>query len=343
MTTTTATTAAAGADDRRQHLTLSCIAYVGMWGHAATHPASLLALVNRFLEEIPAVRGRWQVAWGPGIARLGGDGLTADNMIYVVRDGQDRSRYAVVIRGTNPLSIPDMATEVQQVYEQRPWPYGGAGTPQIALGVSIGLSAIQGMVADAGVPGAGRTLGQFLADATSQGEAIRVSVAGHSLGATLASTLALWLAQVQGSDWDAARKSTVSATTFAGFTAGNPDFAAAFDAVLGGRCDRVANSLDIVPHTFAIADIQQVMQIYQPHLATPFLFKLGLNHTIDRLQTAGVTYQHVQAGAAPLPGVFNTAHPHFFQQMIWQHVEGYLTALGLDADVDVTRLLTAHV
>ena len=83
------------------------------------------------------------------------------------------------------------------------------------------------------------------------------------------SAVALWLADTQGGEpvppedqWDINRVATLHAYSFAGPTAGNGKFAVYSNDVIGGRCWRVANEKDIVPHVWAVNDINQIPNLY---------------------------------------------------------------------------------
>jgi len=181
----------------------------------------------------------------------------------------------------------------------------------------------------------GIDLQAFLAAAIADAEEpVEIFVTGHSKGGALSSTLALWLADTQGSDgvsdddrWDPDRKATVHAYSFAGPTAGNSAFAAHSDAVIGPRCHRVVNRLDIVPHAWAIEDLQKVPELYDEPVHRPEILRT-LVRELDQ-DVASLDYRHIGNDIIELPGVVDEGKPWFVTQAVHQHLDGYLEQLGL--------------
>jgi hypothetical protein len=185
----------------------------------------------------------------------------------------------------------------------------------------------------------GGTLFEFLGEQLQELEQATVVVTGHSKGGALSSTLALALAQSQGPgapaarQWDTDHKATVECWSFAGPTAGNRAFASLSDDVLGERCHRVFNRLDIVPHAWVISE-----QRDEPSVADiPDLYGPGIHRIpgLDRLAAAisadvePLDYQHLQANARELPGEVDPNRTLFFDQVAYQHMEAYLEMMGL--------------
>jgi len=328
---------------RQEMLVLSYVAYVGMWGLSAFHTGRLFGLQERFLNETPLLKDRYRLVWGPAIDRANFG--WHDHAAFAVERLDDPSHIALVLRGTNPLAYGNTMLEVGAVYEQRDWPYGRTGdrTPRIAAGVDRALQRVLRMRAEGRVPGAGASLVEFLnARAASSPNGIDVHVTGHSLGGVLASTLALYLTDTQGSEWDPERRATLRATTFAAFSPGNADFASHSHAQLGSRCDRVANSLDLTPRVYADTDLETLAHIYEPEIPSGRIFGAFLARTRRKLARAGISYVQLPA-EAPLHGTLSASSQSFIGQTMWQHVYGYVSLLGLDDQIDPKALLWGTV
>ncbi len=191
----------------------------------------------------------------------------------------------------------------------------------------------------------GTTLFRFLADQISEVDDATVVVTGHSKGGALSSTLALALAQSQGAApssrrWDPDNKATVHCWSFAGPTAGNRPFAELSDRVLGTRCHRVFNRLDIVPHAWIAADpdhpepsITDVPDLYGGEVhRIPGLDRLAAAIAAD---VGPLGYRHLRADARMLPGVVAPDRTLFLDQVAYQHMEAYLEMMGLGEFMDV--------
>lgn len=195
----------------------------------------------------------------------------------------------------------------------------------------------------------GTTLTEFLASAlASETAPVTVTVTGHSKGGALSSTLALALAQCQGEQaprrwrWDPDRRAQVDCWSFAGPTAGNRAFAEMSDQVLGGRCHRVSNRLDLVPHAWAVRpETPTEGDLFLE--AAPDLYGEAVHRIpgLDRLAQAiaadvgHLDYAHVMADARILPGEVDPDRHLFLEQVVYQHMEAYLEMMGLADEMDV--------
>lgn len=233
---------------------------------------------------IPPVAGQWSVVWGPVSYTVPG-ALYQDNMMYVARLNQDPSdagppQYAIAVRGTNGTVLLDWMMEDFDVIQTLPWPLGATGSGvvgQISESTSIGLTVLLSMQDGE----TGQTLLQYLTEKIHHAGSKTVSVCctGHSLGAALSSTLALYLRDNQ-STWDPASNAIVTTINFAGPTAGDADFAAYFDQQFSytgtsplsfwesptsspnSYADCVRTSLDIIPNLWNAASMQTIPDIY---------------------------------------------------------------------------------
>jgi hypothetical protein len=195
---------------------------------------------------------------------------------------------------------------------------------------------------------AGSTLAEFLRSALGRAEApVEVWVTGHSKGGALAPALALALAQNQGPGaapgwaWDPGRRATVRCWAFAGPTPGDRAFAGLTDRVLGARCRRIANRLDVVPHAWAVRPGPAAEGLYlddAAHLYGPEVDRLPGLERLAQLLAADVRaldYAHTTANVVVLDGRVDPNRPGFGEQLAYQHMEAYLEQLGLAGEVDL--------
>ncbi len=183
--------------------------------------------------------------------------------------------------------------------------------------------------------GAGVDLRTFLASAVKQaGGSLDIVVTGHSKGGGLASTVALWLADTQGTtvaeaeQWDPEGRATIRCFSYAGPTAGDEAFAGHSNSVIGARCRRIANALDIVPQAWAVSDLRKIPGLYAPSIA-PIP---GMAELIDIIasEVGPLRYTQIATGDV-FAGKVNPGLPVFLAQVVYQHLQAYLEAFGLTA------------
>jgi len=182
---------------------------------------------------------------------------------------------------------------------------------------------------------------------------LEVTVTGHSKGGALSSTLALWLAQRQGTErvrrrhrWDPDGKARVSCWSFAGPTAGNSEFARMSDDVIGDHCHRIANRLDLVPHAWQVRPSRGAEGFYIEN--APNLYGQGV-HTIKGLGALAraiaadvrpLDYRHVGKHVTVLDGVVDPQRTLYTEQVAYQHMEGYLQGLGMAEYADTSTFFS---
>lgn len=398
--------------EQQEMLCLSGITYrnFGAGGAGWIHGQDLHTTVAEGLTASRVTRNRWDLVWGP-VSYRAPFSLVDDALMYVVRRREDPSRCAVVIRGTNPISVFDWIFGDLWVTVQMPWPYGSAPrTAKISVSTALGLGLLQSMhsppppkglarklwtALDEGAgsilrqaggtlfdrisaaldpasiaarealapfidaltaaqhgradrvrrdplaavvdswkdslqrstlrevvrlvnavterysglafaalqmttanPGPGVSLLEFLRAARDEaGGKLDVMVTGHSKGGALASTVALWLHDTQGTDvpaseqWDPGGQATVRCHSFAGPTAGNAAFAAHSNRALSGVCTRFVNTNDLVPHAWALADVQNIAKLWDGTFDRAPLRRLVDQVTRD-LDTLHLEYTH---------------------------------------------------
>jgi hypothetical protein len=206
----------------------------------------------------------WTVVWGPAIFSfpINYNGQYVDNVIYVVRDGTSND-YAIAIAGTNALSAADWIFEDLLVVTTVPWFLDTKDTtkPNISLATFNGLSIILNISPPcADIPGTGQNLMSFLGTITRDGP-INLITTGHSLGGALSPALALALADLAG-QWDPKGNATLQPYAFAGPTPGDADFAQHFKNKIPAGLRRIWNKLDVVPHAWDTAHMQQLPKLY---------------------------------------------------------------------------------
>jgi Lipase (class 3) len=190
-------------------------------------------------------------------------------------------------------------------------------------------------------PGAGTArepdLLTFLArQAAAPGDALEVTVTGHSKGAALAQAVALWLREALDAPaerWDAGRGARVCCWGFASPTPGNAAFARRFEDRLAAAHHQVRNLYDVATHAWQADELERVPGLYGSRTA-------ALKPVVEAIVTkvAPLGYRHVQAGVRPIQGGL-VASRSVALEFAHQHLDAYLIALGLDAhDIDALTL-----
>jgi triacylglycerol lipase len=306
----------------------------GMKGTVDQIEQSLAGKIDAHLQASTSDIGPWTRVWGPAVFQAPLSSV-ADNVMYVARGGATPPQLVVAIAGTNYASVFDVLIEDFFVGKEVSWQTGNppAGAkPQISAGTFTGLTVLQVLTPGPGYPGANQQLAAFLASAVDQ--PMNVTITGHSLGGALSSALALWLSDTQAA-WDPSARATIYCEPSAGPTAGNGDFAGYYDQALGSRTSRIHNSLDIAPDAWNDADLSRIATLYQPDI-TPDIVVYALAATA-RAAAAGGDYTQISQATPPLTGTINTtiinpgsyAFENFMSQAIYQHIEEYITLMGV--------------
>lgn len=185
---------------------------------------------------------------------------------------------------------------------------------------------------------------------------VEIAVTGHSKGGALSSTLALWLAQRQGTEdvrrrhrWDPDGAAKVTCWSFAGPTAGNSEFARMSDDLIGDDCHRIANRLDLVPHAWQVRPSQEAEGFYLEN--APDLYGRGIHKikglgTLARAVAADVgplDYRHVGKHVTVLDGDVDPQRTLFTEQVAYQHMGGYLEGLGMAGYADTDTFFSPLV
>ncbi|MEM8604335.1 MAG: hypothetical protein AAGF24_10930, partial [Cyanobacteria bacterium P01_H01_bin.121] len=277
-------------EPEQQIFTLSLLSnsVSGYAGNQAELQAELQQRVTGALadQRVQQAIGDWDVVWGP-VVYTAPFAVFATNAMYVARQG---NQYVIAIAGTNYASVYDWMIEDADVVasQQVVWPYRQVtgSNPKLSEGTDTGLQRLLAMEANE------QTLIEFLHSImrTSAGDTIQLIFTGHSLGGALAPTLALAIADQQ-SDWSRGNPFQMAVYPTAGPTPGNRDFATYYDQRLGPNTTRIWNSLDIVPHAWAAADLTQIPNLYEPAIPPNPLVKSFIKQ-LSALATGG-DYQQI--------------------------------------------------
>jgi hypothetical protein len=164
------------------------------------------------------------------------------------------------------------------------------------------------------------------AQAVATDAALDVTVVGHSKGAALAQTAALWLREAldqPAERWDAGRGARVGCHAFAGPTAGNAAFAARIEASLGQDHHHLRNRHDLVTHAWQADELREIPALYGRRTA---LFE-GMIASIVA-DVGPLDYRHVQVGVRMIEGQLEPTRG-FALEFAYQHMDAYLAALDL--------------
>src|SRR5262249_55945147 len=169
---------------------------------------------------------------------------------------------------------------------------------------------------------------------------VDIIVTGHSKGGALAPTLALWLQETRRAAdatyrWDPDERAVVRCYAYAGPTAGNDEFANRSNGLIGKRCHRIYNRLDVVPRAWVPADLQAIGTLYQPGVpAVPGLAQLARDVAAVVTQQ-NVAYTQIGNDVLELPGTIDAMKPDFALQVVHQHLQGYLDKMGFGGQLSV--------
>jgi hypothetical protein len=251
--------------------------------------------------EIQSLIGQWELVWGPAVYQVPGSAV-ADNAFYIAQNSANPSELVIAISGTNPISRYGWIHEDALINPLQPWPYNQNKEIEISNGTHLGLNAILTLT-DA----THRTTAlEYLAQRTLAGEVLTITVTGHSLGGALSPAMALALHDLQGNaqSWDPRATSHIAVVPSAGPAAGNQAWADYYDACLGAATTRLWNSIDMVPHAWEVALLQQIPSLYSPAIPASWLIQGATDLAIANSKIAG-DMRHECSGTAPMPGVFN--------------------------------------
>jgi hypothetical protein len=266
-------------------------------------------------------------------------------------------RFAVVIRGTNPVAIRDWLFGDFQVHEQTDWPFspdakvslstalglvslltaGAKSAPSVHLETLIKnvddalteetlrsqnfLSPQSSQVSDTTTADIVSFLKEVVKKATSP---VEIVVTGHSKGGALAPALAQWLSDSCGADGTDQRSWTpdqvkLRCISYAGPTPGNDLFADRVISTMGANFRRIWNRRDVVPHAFD--DIQWADAYYREGL----LLKPEIAKLLKEVQGR---YKQIGEGLS-FSGPEGLLHPASIISAPFQHLDAYLDEMQI--------------
>lgn len=234
----------------------------------------------------------WTIGWGPVIYSFNSDApeVVTDNVMAVYYNASHNA-YVISIAGTNAVSTYDWMDEDFAVYSMVPWtnfskPPAGVTPPSppayISQGAATGFNVLLNIMTSNG-----QSLVDYLTSIdTTPGATLYVT--GHSLGASLATLMGLYLVE-QGSTWNASGVfSAVSVLPTASATPGDSVFAAYFNqiattppegAITSFSYSHIFNQIDAVPNAWYMPESAPALppvaapDVYIPCMANlPFLY-----------------------------------------------------------------------
>ena len=303
----------AAPEDAQIAVTLSAIAYTKHSASANQQRAAMQAALDN--AKLPT-QTQWRIVWGP---------VTVDeNLAYIVEGpvaGSGPARqYAYAIRGTvmEPWNIIEDALDS---LGQKDLPWEKSSKAQISDGMKIGWRNLTSATDN------GQTALEFLKGVLPGSSLI---VTGHSLGAMLATVMAVYLESVLSPNVH------VTPYTFAAPTAGNQAFADSYTHLFGGA-GRYFNCLDIVPKAFAYDDLGSVKSLYPCAGVPQCNSHFACRHLVDLAQdVAGHRYVHAADGTRLQAKVYAESSgslKNFLAEALSQHhATHYMWLLGISLD-----------
>jgi hypothetical protein len=130
--------------NEQEMLTLAVASYYGLWiphlNEAGQAPSE--GVLAAALATLEPLEGRWRLAWGP-VSLRSTLGLLDDVLAFVAHDRTHPTRYAVVLRGTNPLSLTDWVFGDGWVLYDEAW---AEGRPEhISRSTGLGLAVVRNL------------------------------------------------------------------------------------------------------------------------------------------------------------------------------------------------------
>jgi hypothetical protein len=167
-------------------LSLALLSYRGFWDPSSDGEDELADAITDGLAHMEPLRDDWNLVWGPGTYRYLGS-VFDDAMMYVAQHRKHPERYAIVVRGTNPVALFDWLFGDFLAYRQLPWRPGGRTVvrdARLSLSTALGLKILlnmRGQVSTALTPEPGPY--DFLfglgADALDNAQNLKTSIANR--------------------------------------------------------------------------------------------------------------------------------------------------------------------
>ncbi len=307
-------------EDARIAVTLSAITY----RKPKASPAEQRQAMQSVLAD-PALptENRWRVAWGP---------VTVEENLSFIAEGPvvgsgPARQYAYVVRGTviEPWNLIEDGLDALDLKDV---PWDGSPDAHISKGMMLGWQNLTS------ASDSGQTALKFLKGVPPGSQLI---VTGHSLGAMLASVMAVYL------DSELSPGVGVVPYTFAAPTAGDQAFADDYARRFGGA-GRYYNSLDIVPKVYGYDDVGSIKSLYPCAEAPKCNDHFVCRHLVNLAQDiAGHRYVHPAGGIrlqAKAYAESSGSFRNFLKEALDQHhVVHYMWLLGIP--LEAIRVLDA--
>jgi len=255
------------------------------------------------------------------------------NYAVVLQNNSDSNQLAIVIWGTH-----DKSQIIEDIKIDSPLDFAINNNPiidgaQIANGASDAFQNVLELSQN------GQTLFNFLTNITWTNPSIHstkpsVLITGHSLGGTIASIMAPWLATfiLRETSLMPPLPSNLQVVTFAAFAAGNSQFAGYLDQ--SPQYQANINLNDVVPQVWATNGLYQVNNVYgmynssqynPPGPAIPTKFQSMLKAKMSEFEKKNPGFQYVQtsnpktfSGAIQPPPSFSTCKNPQDSQWEWE-------------------------
>lgn len=227
----------------------------------------------------------WSLAFTPAFAN--------ENYAVVLQSTSDSNQLAIVIWGTHDWS---QILEDLKIDSPAAFVINGKSIingAQIADGANEAIQNVFGLTNSGG-----QTLSAYLTSIDWTNPSQSVLITGHSLGGTVASIMAPWLATLilQTSPVTAPLPSNMQVITFAAFAAGNSQFASYLDN--SPQYQANINVNDVVPQVWATSGPYNVNNIYgmfsSPGPAMPQGDQATLKAKMKNFAKKNPNFQYVQ-------------------------------------------------
>lgn len=128
-------------------LSLALLSYRGFWNPGSGNRQAAAQAIIDGLDQLEPLKNDWNLVWGPGSYRYLGS-VFDSSMMYVVQHRKRTGRYAIVVRGTNPVALFDWMLGDFLPHRQVLWQCCSSATPpgaSLSLSTALGLKVLLNM------------------------------------------------------------------------------------------------------------------------------------------------------------------------------------------------------
>lgn len=203
----------------------------------------------------------WHRVWGPAVIAGNGDPASFSiakqpkvpvSSMTIFKD-DNSNNYVVGIEATNPYSMFDWDVLDLNVGSTHPWFYDAPVSGQLSQGTWIGISGYLLQLKDREQ---NTTAIEFLDKIIQSGDAVNITVTGHSLGGALSPVFALYMHHEAEAIPNS--KAEIYCMSTAGPTPGDTQFANYYDERLANNTIRLWNKLDVVPRAWVTSLLEEI-------------------------------------------------------------------------------------